>query len=242
MTAEMGCEQLRELAPELALDIVGGEERDAALRHLGGCPECRRLVAELSSVGEDLLVLAPPREPPPGFESRVLTAIAEPTVRRIHEPVRRRRRWVRAMALAAAVLLAAAISGGSAFLATAGDRRLAESYRGVLAEGRGSFFAAAQLRGPDGRIGTVFGYQGDPSWIMVTLQGATSTDEGGFEVRVLTRDGRSLAVGEAILGGDSVAWGRQIPVDLSDVQEIRFVGADGRAAYVAVFDEAGPWG
>jgi len=37
MTAEMGCEQVRELAPELALGIAEGEERDAALRHLDGC-------------------------------------------------------------------------------------------------------------------------------------------------------------------------------------------------------------
>jgi hypothetical protein len=37
MTAELGCEQVRELAPELALGIAEGEERDAALRDLSGC-------------------------------------------------------------------------------------------------------------------------------------------------------------------------------------------------------------
>jgi hypothetical protein len=241
MAAEMGCAEVRELASELALDVLGGEERDAALRHLTGCPECRRLVAELSSIGEDLLVLAPPREPPPGFESRVLAAIAEPTVRPvIRAPVRRRRRWVRAMAVAAAVIVAAALCGGSAYLATAGDRRLAAGYRSVLAEGRGAFFAAAPLRGPDGRIGTVFGYEGRPSWVMVTLQPPIG-EESEFEVRILTRHGRDLVLGDAILGGDNEAWGRQIPVDLSAVREVRFVGSDGRAAFTATFDSTSPW-
>jgi hypothetical protein len=240
MAAEMGCAQVRELASELALDIVEGKERDAALRHLTGCPECRRLVTELSSVGEDLLMLAPPREPPPGFESRVLAAIAEPAVRPIREPVRRRRRWVRAMAVAAAVLIAAALGGGSAFLAMAGDRRLAAGYRSVLAEGRGAFFAAAPLRGPDGRIGTVFGYEGRPSWIVVTLQ-PPGSEESSFAVRILTRDGRDLVVGDAILGGEHEAWGRQIPVDLSAVHQVRFVGSDGRVVFAATFDPTTPW-
>jgi Putative zinc-finger len=67
MTAELGCEQVKELAPELALGIAEGEERAAALRHLSGCARCRQLVSELSAVGDELLLLAPAREPPPGF-------------------------------------------------------------------------------------------------------------------------------------------------------------------------------
>jgi hypothetical protein len=240
MTAEMRCEQVRELAPELALDIAAGEERYAALRHLTGCLGCRRLVAELSSVGEELLLLAPSHEPPLGFESRVLDALAEPITRVRHEPLSHRRRWVTAVAVAAALVLAAMLGGGSAFLATAGDRRLAEGYRGVLSEGRGSFFAAAALEGSQGRVGTVFGYEGSPSWIMVTLH-APGGEEGPFEVRVVTRDGRYLLIGDALLGGENEAWGRQIPVDLSVVREVRFVGSAGRTAFVARFDSANPW-
>src|SRR5919198_1331827 len=77
MTAEMGCDQVSELASELALGIAAGEERDRALRHLSGCPDCRRLVAELSSVGDELLLLAPERQPPPEFESRVLADLRQ---------------------------------------------------------------------------------------------------------------------------------------------------------------------
>jgi Putative zinc-finger len=238
MTAEMECEQVRELAPELALGIAEGEERDAALRHLTGCAGCRRLVAELSSVGDELLLLlAPAQKPPPGFESRVLAAVAEPPRRRRLQPLAGRRRW---LAVAAAVVLAAALGGGSVVLATAGDRRLADGYRAVLRQGQGSFFAAAPLGGSQGRVGTVFGYQGQPSWVMVTMQ-PTVREEGRFQVQVVTRDRRYLPLGEAVLGGARGAWGGQLPVDLSAVHELRFMGTDGRTAFAATFDAANPW-
>src|ERR671930_539101 len=119
MNAEMGCDQVRELAPELALGIAEGEERAAALRHLGSCTGCRRLVSELSSVGDELLLLAPAKEPPPGFESGVLGRLDQPPRRRRLQLLAPRWRWV---AVAAAVVLAAALGGGSVLLATADDR------------------------------------------------------------------------------------------------------------------------
>jgi hypothetical protein len=236
MNGEMGCEQVRELAPEFALGIAEGEDRDAVLRHLSGCAGCRRLVSELSSVGDELLLLAPAREPPPGFESRVLGRLAEPRRHRTIHPLAPRR-WV---AVAAAVILAAVIGAGSVLLGTAGDRQLADGYRAVLRQGQGSFFAAAPLAGGQGRAGTVFGYQGRPSWVMVTLQPPPAA-QSRYRVQVLTRDGRYLAAGDAVLGGASGVWGGQLPVDLSAVHELRFVGSDGRTAFAAAFDEAGPW-
>jgi hypothetical protein len=237
MNAEMGCEQVRELAPEVALGIAEGEERDAALRHLTGCAGCRQLVSELSSVGDELLLLAPAKEPPPGFESRVLARIDQPPRRRWLRPLAPR--W-RLVAVAAALVLAVALGGGSVFLATAGDRRLADGYQAVLRQGQGSFFAAAPLQGSQGRVGTVFGYQGQPSWAMVTLRSPIPA-ERRFQVQVLTRDGRYLAAGEAVLGGSHGAWGGQLPVDLSAVHELRLLGPDGRTAFTATFDAANPW-
>jgi hypothetical protein len=237
MNAEMGCDQVRELAPEVALGIAEGEERDAALRHLTGCAGCRQLVSELSSVGDELLLLAPAREPPPGFESRVLGRIDQPP----------RRRWLQAfaprwrvVAVAAALVLAVALGGGSVFLATAGDRRLADGYQAVLRQGQGSFFAAAPLQGSQGRVGTVFGYQGQPSWATVTLRSPFPA-ERRFQVQVVTRDGRYLAAGEAVLGGSHGVAGGQLPVDLSAVHELRLLGPDGRTAFTATFDAANPW-
>jgi hypothetical protein len=277
MTAEMGCDQVRELASELALGIAAGEERDRALRHLSGCPDCRRLVAELSSVGDELLLLAPERQPPPEFESRVLADLRQlasspspgpsvapappdssaarvvqdsparpplapvPSARPAPRPrsawLAGRRRWLVA---AVAAVLAGSLGAGTMVLATADDRRLADNYRSVLGAGQGSFFAAAPLQGPRGRAGTVFGYQGRPPWLLVTLQPAAGG--GRYQVQAVTRDGRTLALGEAVLGGAQGAWGAQLPVDLSAVRELRLLAPDGRTAYTATFDATSPWG
>jgi hypothetical protein len=125
-------------------------------------------------------------------------------------------------------------------LATADDRRLADNYRSVLGAGQGSFFAAAPLQGSRGRAGTVFGYQGRPPWLLVTLQPAAAG--GRYRVQAVTRDGRSLALGEAVLGGGQGAWGAQLPVDLSALRELRLLAPDGRTAYTATFDATSPWG
>ena len=238
MTGEMRCDQVRDLAPELALGIAEGQERVAALSHLSGCPGCRQLVSDLSSVGDGLLLLAPSREPPRGFESSVLARLDHPLHERRVLPLMRRRRWV-AIA-AAAVVLAAAVGGLSVFWATADDRRLADSYQAVLSQGQGAYFLAAPLQGSQGRVGTVFGYQGRPSWVMLTMEPSTRTD-GRFQVQVVTRDGRYLPVGDAVIGGAERTWGAELPVDLSVVQELRFAGSDERIAFTASFDTASPW-
>src|SRR4029453_804166 len=95
-------------------------------------------------------------------------------------------------------------------------------------------------QGARARVGTVFGYQGQPSWVMMTLQSPVHGD-GRFKVQVVTRDGRYLSLGGVGLGGAKGTWGGQLPVDLSAVPELRFVGSDGRATLTATFDTTNPW-
>jgi hypothetical protein len=71
----MSCDEFAEVAAELALGVLTGRERASALAHLDGCESCRELVRELTMTGEELLALLPSREPPAGFESRVLERI-----------------------------------------------------------------------------------------------------------------------------------------------------------------------
>ena len=77
MSAPM-CGDVRELAPELALGIVGGPERADALQHASECGPCRALIGELAEAADALTLLAPESEPPPGFEERVLAALKAP--------------------------------------------------------------------------------------------------------------------------------------------------------------------
>jgi len=69
------CEETRELLPELALGILGGEDRARALEHLTRCADCSSELAALSRAADGLLTLAPQHEPPAGFEDRVLAKL-----------------------------------------------------------------------------------------------------------------------------------------------------------------------
>ena len=135
MNDEMSCEQVRELAPELTIGIADGQQRDAALRHAATCPDCRRLISELSSVVDDVLLLGPSHEPPPGFAARTVASISPPAAAAVPEgmrdpvpsPARRVRQPRRALArggtrsrwAAAAACLAAVSVGGGLWLSSA---------------------------------------------------------------------------------------------------------------------------
>ena len=69
---DMSCDEFAGVAAELALGVLTGRERAAALAHLDGCESCREQVRELTMAQDELLALLPSQEPPAGFESRVL--------------------------------------------------------------------------------------------------------------------------------------------------------------------------
>lgn len=238
MNGEMDCEQVRELAPELAIGIADGQERDAALRHAAACPDCRHLVSELSTVVDDLLLLTPSREPPPGFASRIAARISPPPPPARHVPAGRR--WLPRLAVAASVVAALAVGAGIVYQGTASDRQLASSYRAVLDQGHGSFFAAAALRGPTGTVGTVFGYQGRPSWLFATVHLPNSGAQR-FSVQLITRDGKYVPAGTAVLGGTHSTWGAQIHMDLTNLAQLRFTAASGHTTITANLNTRGSW-
>jgi hypothetical protein len=71
----MTCAELRDVAEELALDLLDGVERAVALAHLETCGACRHEVGALTEVAEEVLVLAPEVAPSPGFAAGVVTQI-----------------------------------------------------------------------------------------------------------------------------------------------------------------------
>jgi Putative zinc-finger len=215
----MRCEEIRDLAPEIALGVADAEERAEALQHLSACEDCRRAIEQLSQVADELLVLAPAQEPPPGFESRVVEAIAP-------RPVRRQRAaWLKPRWLATRVapaLATAAVTAVALVAVYADDHRTADRYRETLAAADGRYFLAEQLRDETGaRGGVAFGYEGSPSWLLLTVDPAHRDSVERAEL--VTRDGRTLPLRSLELD-QAGSWGGAIPVDLYQVDSIRLLG------------------
>jgi hypothetical protein len=217
----MTCEETRALASELALGIADGAERAAALEHLAGCADCRRAVAELSEVTDELLLRAPEREPPPGFESRVLARLGPAPA-----PATRLRRWrpARLATMLAPAVAAAAVAAVVVLGATSDDRRLAGQYREALSVAHGSSFEAARLRAP-GNVpaGVVYAYRGSPSWIFVYLYSGHRSER--YRAELAMRSGRRVDLPSTRIDPVTGSGGQTVGVDLDDVASVRLVGA-----------------
>ncbi len=221
MPADASCAEIRELTSELALGIADGQDRARVLEHVAVCAECRRELDELSSLADELLVLAPEHEPPVGFELRTLRrALPKPSRRRWRQP---------AVALVAASLAASVAAGGVLF-AVRGDRRLASEYRATLSQAHGSSFRAVPLQNAaGGRAGTVFVYRGSPSWIFLTISAHGTSSAARAEL--VTRGNRTLTLPAFRLSSGS--WGGAIPMDAGAVAAIHLLDRNGRSVLVA---------
>jgi hypothetical protein len=216
----MRCEHVRDLAAEIALGIAVGEERAEALRHLSTCGECRRSVEEFSQIADELLMLAPVQEPPAGFESRVVEGLG------LRLPPRRRLprwltpRWVGPRL--APALAAAAVTAATLIAVYHDDRETAERYRETLAQAGGQYFQAEPMADETGtRGGVAFGYEGSPSWVLLTVDPAHRAAVTRGELT--TKDGRTIALPSLELDRNG-SWGGAIPVSLYKVASIRLLG------------------
>jgi hypothetical protein len=211
----MSCEELKDLAPEIALGTIEGEGRAEALRHLATCGECRRLVDQLTTVADELLMLAPVQEPPAGFESRVIDALG-------FQRAPRRQRGRRLLAWLGPPVAAAAVTAVALVGVYHDDHVTAERYRSTLEQADGQSFQAAPLRdGTGAEAGVAFGYQGNPSWMLVTVD--PSHRDRVASAELVTRDRRTIPLPGFELHSDG-SWGGAIPVDLYEVSAIRLLG------------------
>jgi hypothetical protein len=228
MSDRLSCEEARALAPELSLGSATGEERARVLHHLASCPDCRRLVSELSAVADELLLLAPAHEPPAGFESRVLA--------RLSERKTRNRKLRRFFAAAAVALVAAGAAGGGVFWSLRSDLETASRYQEILSLADGEYFSAAVLRDAHGgRRGLVFGYQGDTSWLFMTLP--APLDSGTYRAELITGPGYKLLLDSSVdLSGSRASWGMVLGRDLHGVTALRISDEEGNRVLEARFD------
>jgi hypothetical protein len=211
----MTCTAVDELAAELALDVLDGEDRGAALAHLERCAECRENVARMTDSVETLLQLVPPAEPPAGFEDRVLEqlhAVRAPTVGG-------NRRFLLAVAATTAVLVIAV-----AVLVLVPT--IVEGRRAPTA------VASATMRTVDGTtVGYGYLHQGRPAWLVVSIAGwerqlaEHDGDTAPYRVRLERRDGTRVVVGDAI--GRDGTWASRLPVGAGRVASVAIVDSQG---------------
>jgi hypothetical protein len=220
----MDCTQLSEAAPELALGILPGDERAAALAHLDDCPRCRREVNSLAGLADQLSLLAPRTEPPAGFEERVLASLPRsPTVLRPERRRRTTRAAVAVLALAACIALALVVRWGGSSSAPA--------------------FAAEQMRTPNGTVvGQVLVHREQPHALLMSLPGweehVTSYGQAGetYSLRIERRDGPAQVV--PVTMDSDASWASTLDFDAATITSVAMVDSQGRVVCRAEFGPA----
>ncbi|MDQ3824339.1 MAG: hypothetical protein M3319_06665 [Actinomycetota bacterium] len=214
--AELTCQQCREVAAELALDVLPCRQRADALAHLERCAPCQDTVSALTLTADRLVELLPAVEPPAGFEQRVISALT------LQKPRARRRWWI----LAAAGLVAIALAAGGWILSYSYDNG-APAEVDAQADERTVLYAP--LTTAQHQIGNAYVYPGTPSWIYLSLDGGTASNT--VHCDVVRRDGSAVRVGTFPLSHGHGAWGGPAPVDRNTLATARLT--DGRGATLA---------
>src|SRR5215475_1019167 len=241
------CEQVRPFLAELATGATAGHERAQALRHLVGCAECREELIELSRVADDLLLLVPQREPPPGFEEAVLRRFEKlsdqprggfalrrrlarasggarrPVTVRPSEPLRRPS--VRLAAASVALVVAAGVGASVAYWQGASDRNLAQRYQQTIGASGASFPQALPVRAGTGSVvGHVFLYEGTPAWATVALTNAP--ESGDYAMTVIAKGGKRYPEGVCTVTAGSGISGYPLPIRITDIASIELARAN----------------
>ncbi|HZU79404.1 MAG TPA: zf-HC2 domain-containing protein [Acidimicrobiales bacterium] len=229
----MTCDELRDLAPELAMGTLSGELRASALAHLEHCAACQSEVDELTAVVDELVAMAPRVEPPAGFEERVLAALpaAAPGGGRNGAVVAIGRRVARGpwVAVAAGLVLLAggvggwavsqATQGGSATVAVGPDHEAP----GPLEEA--TFFAAGSP------VGHMYAYWGSSAWVYMSV--ARPSWAGRYSCELVRNDGAVVRLGSFEVTNGVGWWAVPVHVTGSDVRQARLLDANGQVVATA---------
>jgi len=215
------CADVGDVLPELATGAASGAARSRTLRHINSCPACRTELLELAHAADELLLLAPEREPPAGFETNLLAHLADGRL-----PARPGARMARIALRAAALVLVAALGAGAVLLHTARERELGERYQETLTIAHGQYLRAARITAGAGEeVGQLFAYQGHPSWVFVIVTGAPRP--GPYEVRLVTKNGVEHVLGTCMATARTCSTGSTVDVHVSNIELVNLTIANG---------------
>jgi anti-sigma-K factor RskA len=248
---EMDCQEMDNVAAELALGVLTGRERAQALAHLERCDACRENVRQLAMTGEGLLALLPAAEPPAGFESRVLERIGlsvpaapapvpAPSNVLVPGPAQKpaagarrapkRASWagqgrVRRMLAAAAVAVGIVGAG-------AGGWGLREA---TAPAAHSTLSTAAFISAGHQNVGQIIVFRGNPGWLYMSLD--LNTGSGVVTCEVITATGHVSVVGWFRLNGGYGTWSSPDPAGGGTLSGARIVAADGTVLATAKFSK-----
>jgi len=223
------CAFFREVSAELALGILTGPDRSAALAHVDRCARCQAEVASLAEAADRLLGLAPARGAPDGFEGRVTAAfgqtLPEPTTERRRVRQARRDfagRWWRPGGLAAVV----AAAGMLCFWlnGTITTLQLPTYDRAVV----------AALRSPAGAPAGEVALTGAPQRWLVMLVNPNAAP-GWYHCYLRTSGGQQIPTGAFRVGPDGGVWVSRLLIPASKLTGAQLVGPGGTQAASATF-------
>ncbi|MFI5372466.1 MAG: zf-HC2 domain-containing protein [Candidatus Eisenbacteria bacterium] len=207
------CAQVRELAPELALGVLGGAERAETIAHIKGCARCQAYVLELTEAADALALLAPEVEPPAGFESRVLSGI--------HADRRRDRRrwfgWVAAAAAAVAILSVTVVR-----VVESGDSTTAAAPTTNSAQAP----VAVAMHGGAGDVAAGWAYVSSRHGVAVAVNYGIPAGEYGIQVHPV--GATPVVIGTMAVDAGRGSWTGRSPPALSEGSRIALVDTSGR--------------
>jgi hypothetical protein len=224
----MNCAAFQDAAAELALGILTGPDRAAALKHMERCGSCQAEVGSLAAAADRLLDLVPERGVPDGFETRMAAAFRQSVpgqAGRSHRgkaACRRLAGWWRRAGLAAA---AAAAAGALGF----GLHQI-----GAPQEPAYSGAEVAALRTPAGAPAGEVAVTGAPQplLVMVLSPGAAP---GWYHCYLRTSGGRQAFAGAFHVGQDGGVWVIRPPMPPRDLTGLRLVAPGGTEIASATF-------
>jgi hypothetical protein len=224
MSGPMTCATAQELAPDLALGTLAGDDRALLLAHVARCPGCEDLLAQLTGVVETLLLLTPEADPPGGFESAVLDRVAASETRPFVSPRRRARRFV-VGAAAAVVLVVASVIGTLAVKDTDGR------YSAIPPVVATKDLRTATLVGTNGQAwGEAFVFAGRTSWVFIDMR--WDVPNGSYTIMLDRAEGPSLAVAGLHLVDGEGSYGHSVGA-ATDVTTVRITDAAGATVCTA---------
>ncbi len=204
------CAETRDLAPELALGVLGGAERAEALEHVDGSGPCRTFGGERTDAADALPLLVPEAEPPLGFERRVVATFSGARRRAV-------RRWVAVVAATAA----------AATIVSVVVVRIAErDDAGRAPEAAVSDVQSVPMIGADGNaVGWAFVSDGRPAAVGVSV--AYGLQAGRYSIELAGGTAHAREVGAVTITDGHGAWSGTAELPESGATAVRLVDRDG---------------